>query len=89
MPEAADHRPHIGGGNQVVLAFVVLFREPKGEYRRGDAVGYGGTFVNAGIGARIVSNPGDGMRDTVPRGREQKQDGRGAAFRAGQIRQRA
>ena len=89
MSHSVPHRPHIGGGNQVVLAFVVLFREPKGEYRRGDAVEYGGTFVNAGIGTRIVSNPGDGMRDTVPRGREQKQDGRGAAFRAGQIRQRA
>lgn len=84
-----DHRPHIGGGNQVVLAFIVFFREPKGEYRRGDAVGYGGIAVNAGIGTRIVSNPGDGMRDTVPKVREQKQDGRGAAFRAGQIRQRA
>ena len=84
-----DHRPHIGGGNQVVLAFIVFFREPKGEYRRRDAVGYGGIAVGAGIGTRIVSNPGDGMRGTVPRVRKQKQDGRGAAFRTGQIRQRA
>ena len=80
-----DHRPHVGGGNQVVFAFIVFFRKPKGEYRRRDTADCGGVF--AGAGARIKGKAGDAMGGAAPMVRKQKQDGRRAAFSAGQIRQ--